>query len=611
MHDRRGKSSGRAAREPGAPRKGTAGPARRVPVVWASAALVAAVLVTYAPSARYSFMTWDDNEYVTENPHVRGGLSWDTVVWAVRSVHAGNWHPLTWLSHALDVDLYGPDGAWGHHLTNILLHAANAVLLLVVLRWLTGRLWPSAVVAALFALHPLHVESVTWIAERKDVLCTFFMLLAIMAYGWYAARPTVRRYLLVVAAFAAALVSKPMAVTLPVVLLAMDYWPLGRLRWSAVWEKLPLLGMSAASGAITLLAQRTAVVSHSLVALSLGERIAHAVYAYGMYLVKMVCPWPGTLVPLVPLPAHGGPAVELWRVLVFAALLAGITVLAVWARRRRPYVLFGWLMYLVMLLPVAGLVQVGRQLLADRYTYVPLVGPFIIIVWLVADLTARHVRWRRAALAASVIVPVVLGALASDQQRLWADPLTFWGTVAEAYPRNGTAQNNLGDAHTRAGNAERALDCYRRAAEADPNDPVVLCNYANTLLAANRLDQAVTYYRRALRLSPRDVMAHNGLGLALRQLGRTDEAIVHFRQALEGDPAHWRARLNLGGALATAGNIEAGIREFQEVIRTHPDVPNAYHDMGVALQLQGKTEEAARYFAEAARRRRNVQIPTP
>jgi len=530
-----------------------------------AAVLAVAAIVAYLPSLRSGFLSWDDDTYVTENRHVAAGLSWDTVVWAFTRYHSANWHPLTWLSHAADVSLYGLDSPRGHHLTNVLLHAANTVLLLVALRRLTGRLWPSAAVAGLFALHPLHVESVAWIAERKDLLCALFMFLAVWAYAVYASGPTWRRYLLVVAAFAAALMSKPMAVTLPLALLVLDWWPLGRLGRRAVLEKVPLLVMSAASSLATFLIQRADGGVHELGVTGLAERVCNVPYAYVMYLVKMVWPAPGSLVPLYPLTGLGGPVIRPWMAIGLALVLAVVTILVVWQRRRRPYLLAGWLIYVVMLVPVIGLVQAGRQMMADRYTYVPLVGVFVAVVFLVAHAAAGRPRLRRAAAALAAVVLVALGALSWHQQRVWANSITFWSYVAEAYPQCCTAYTYLGWDCAGTGDNRRALAYFQKAVEVDPDD----------------------------------VLANINLGTALQALGRFEPAMAQFRHTLEMHPDAWPARYNMGVILLSQRKAEAAAEQLRIVVREKADYAPAWLRLGVALRLLDRPDEAKACFSRA------------
>jgi len=594
--------------------------------------LAVAAAVAYVPSLRNGFV-WDDTPYVSANPHIRNGLTGESAAWALTHWYSSNWHPLTWLSHAADVSLYGLSRPWGHHLTNLLLHAANTALLLVVLHRLTRRLWPSAVVAGLFALHPLHVESVAWVAERKDVLCAFFMLLTVWTYAAYASRPSWRRYLLVALTFAAALASKPMAVTLPVVLLVLDWWPLGRLSQRSVVEKIPLFAMSAGSCVATLVIQHASGAMRDVRSLGLGERFAGAVYAYGTYLVQAVWPAPGRLVPFHPLPAFGGPAVGPWQVAARGLMLAAITALAILQRRHRPYLLAGWLIYVVMLVPVIGLVQVGRQLMADRYTYVPLVGMFVAVVFLVAGAVADRRQLRRAAAAVAVVVLAALGALAWHQQRVWADPVTFWTYVAEAYPRTSLPYNNLARLRSLQGDLPRATALYRKALALEPDNHILNCNLGIMLLRANQPDEALPYLLRARELNPRwarthyglgrvmikkgrkqeaarhlaravalepdFLLAHAQLGAVLLDLGRLDEAVPHLVRALELNPGYVQARVNLGGAMLVRGHWSAAAEQLRVAVRQDPNLGLAWKYLGIALRELGQTDKAERCFVRA------------
>jgi len=586
------------ARAGGPPSDGAA-EGRRAAVAVA-AVLAAAAAVAYTRSLGNGFV-WDDNPYVLDNRGIRGGLTPESAAWALRARHSSNWHPLTWLSHAADVSLHGLDRPWGHHLTNLLLHAANTVLLFIVLNRLTRRLWPSAVVAALFALHPLHVESVAWVAERKDLLCALFMFLAIWAYASYAARPSWRRYLLVVAAFAAALMSKPMAVTLPVVLLVLDWWPLGRLSRRSVLEKIPLFVMTVASCVVTLHVQHAGGAMRDVRALGMGERAANAVYACGMYLVQAAWPAPGRLVPFHPLPGFGGPAVGPWQVAVLGLMLAAVTALAVHHRRRRPFLLAGWLVYGVMLVPVIGLVQVGRQLMADRYTYVPLVGVFVAVVFLVAHLVAGRPGLRRAAATLAVVVLAALGGLTWHQQRLWADPVTFWSYVAEAYPRTSLPHNNLARLHSIQGDLPRATAGYRKALSLEPGNHALNCNLGIILLRADRPDEALPYLLRARELNPRWARTHYGLGRAMIKKGRKPEAAVHLARAVELEPDFAHAHAQLGAVLFDLGRPDEAVDHLTRALALKPDYAEARVNLGAAMLLRGQWGAAAEHLRAAVR----------
>ncbi|MBN2581444.1 MAG: tetratricopeptide repeat protein [Planctomycetes bacterium] len=609
MAARARKSQSQTARIPAAADAGAPGRG----LVTAALVLAALTLAVYLPSLGNDFLNWDDNSYVTENAHVRDGLSIDTVTWAFRSREAANWHPLTWLSHAADVTLFGMR-PWGHHLTSILLHALNSALLLIALHRLTRRLWPSAVVAALFALHPLHVESVSWVAERKDVLCGTFTFLTLWAYAVYASRPSVRRYLLVALAFAAALMSKPMAVTVPFVLLLLDVWPLGRLSWRSVAEKLPLAAMTAASCVVTFLVQQHGRAVRDLEALPLAQRLANASYAYAMYLAKTFWPWPGTLVPFYPLADRGGPLIGVPAAAGFAAVLLAVTIAALilW-RRRRPQLLVGWLVYVGMLVPVIGLVQVGKQIMADRYTYLPLVGVFVAVAWLVAEWAATYPHRRRAVVVATGVALVILGGLTVRQQRVWRDPVTFWEYNAQAWPQNGVAWDSLSAAYwaramdpsrtdRQQANVARAIAAGRKAIAAQDDDARFFGNLGNMLLGAGqqygdgqRIAEAETHYRKALDLDPTWQGAETGLGNAALWRKDYDGAIEHFRRAVDLDPDFASTHYNLAQAYYAKGDLDSALEAFKKAATLRPDWADACHNVAAVLYAQGKTEEAMQW----------------
>ena len=568
--------------------------------------LAVAVLISYTPSLESGFLNWDDDVYVTGNVDVRQGLSWETVAWAFRSDEAANWHPLTWLSHALDVSIYGLDRPWGHHLTNLLLHALNAVLLLLALHRLTGRLWASAAVAGLFALHPLHVESVAWVAERKDLLCATFVFLALWAYGAYAARPSARRYLLVVLAFAAALMAKPVAVTVPFVLLLLDYWPLKRLSWRSAAEKLPLVAMTTASCVVTFVAQRAGGAMRQLEALPLAQRVANAAYAYVMYLVNSFWPAPGRLVPLYPLANRGGPQIGLGLALCFIAALAAVTVVVLLLWRRKPYLVVGWLIYLGMLVPVIGLVQVGKQIMADSSTYLPLVGVFVAVVWLVADWVAHKSDLRKFVATVAGVVLVLLAGLTYHQQRIWHNRVGFWQYCAAAYPGNSVALDQLAGVYWDRGMIRQSIATSRQAVNAQPEDYLALSNLAFRVFTVGRVRnirsgilEAERLYRRALEIEPTHYLAHNGLAAVLILLDKPDQVVTHCERALQLKPDFVQARVNWGLALIALKQYDAAIEQFNAAIEQQGDLVVAHESMGIALFWQKKYDAAIEKFKKA------------
>ncbi len=492
--------------------------------------LALATLVVYWQVHNYGFLNYDDPTYVSKNQNIQSGITWESLKWAFATGHAGNWHPLTWISHMLDWRLFGTDAGW-HHLTSLFLHIANALLLFAVLKRMTNTLWRSAFVAAAFALHPLHVESVAWIAERKDVLSTFFWMLTMAAYLRYVQRPGPVRYLLALLFFAMGLMAKPMLVTLPFVLLLLDYWPLGRLQFGQnvkhlgrqrskstnavsqrqslyhlLWEKVPFLAISAISSVVTFLVQRSAGSVAPIEALPLIVRIANAIVSYLTYIQKMI--WPSRLAMFYPYPDKTD---LIWRAAAFALLLGFITVAVVCLMRRRKYLFTGWLWYLGTLVPVIGLVQVGEQAFADRYTYVPLAGLFIVIAWGVPDLLAKW-RFRKPALAASAIaVLLALSICAHRQQRHWRNTTTLCEHAFEVTRDNYVAHFCIAGDFLQKGKNDQAIAHYSHSLQIKQNYFIALGGLAAALCRQGQTDQAVEYYTKAIQHKPDWVFPINNL----------------------------------------------------------------------------------------------------
>ncbi len=526
-----------------------------------TALLLGVILLVYAQVRTFAFVNLDDQQYVTSNPVVLRGLTWDGVAWAFGGFHAANWHPLTWLSHMADVTLFGAD-AGAHHAVNVALHALNALLLFGFLRRATGATWRSAAVAALFAVHPLHVESVAWVSERKDVLSGAFFFLTLHAWLGYTRRPGAGRYVAVAALFVLGLLAKPMLVTLPLVLLLVDAWPLGRLAPGAaggstpsraarlVAEKVPLLVLAAASSIVTWLAQSAGGATASAEAIPLGGRVANAAVSYVLYLVRTV--WPSGLAAFYPHPSLAGDGIPAWKTAGALLLLLAVTAAAVRERARRPYLLFGWLWFVGTLLPVIGLVQVGEQGLADRYSYLPLTGLLVAAVWGGAE---RLGRLRSPALAwGAAAAPILALALAAHAQAsTWRDSLALHGRALEVTERNWNAWSGLGDA----------------------------------LADAGRPQEAIAAYREALRVRPRLATAWNGLGAAYGQLGAHAEAIAAFEEALRSQPGYADAWYNLGTAHGSLGRHARAAECFRAALRIRPDDARAWQNLGVASVLSG------------------------
>ncbi len=568
--------------------------------VWVCLLLALATIATYWQVTGHDFISYDDLEYVTGNPHVQDGFTPGSFVWAFGTTHTANWHPLTWLSHLLDIQLYGMNPR-GHHVSGLLLHVTNAILLFAVFRRMTGAVWPSAFVAAFFALHPLHVESVAWVAERKDVLSALFWMLSLWSYVRYVERPGPKRYLAVVAFFFLGLLSKPMVVSLPFVLLLLDYWPLGRLRAGLaggrqlVLEKVPLFALAAVVGVVTFLAQQGGGTVRSLAAHPIPARIANALLSYVFYLGQMI--WPIDLAVFYPYP-RGFPW---WQVLVAGLLLALLSLFSVRLSGRAPYVIVGWLWYLGTLVPVIGLVQVGAQARADRYTYLPLIGISLALAWGVPALVAR---WRYRNISLAVVASAVLAALAvtsAMQVRHWADSEKLFEHALRATRDNDIAHYNLGLGLASQGRTFEAIDHFLAAVRIDPRFADAHNNLGNALEHQGRTAEAIRHYEEALRIDPAMASAHYNLGLALARRGDTIRAIVHFNEALRIRPAYAQAHNNLGIVLIDLGRTTAAIDHFTEALRIDPDSATAHYNLGVVLASQGKHEQAIAHFAEALR----------
>ncbi len=562
--------------------------------------LVLTTLATFAPVLVASFTSFDDEAYVTENPHVKDGLSAASLRWALTATDAANWHPVTWWSHMLDWELFGGNPG-GHHLSSLLLHAINAVTLFLLLDSLTGSWGRSAVVAALFALHPLHVESVAWVAERKDLLSTLFWLLGIGAYVRWVRAPGWGRYTAVLVCHALALAAKPMPVTLPVTLLLLDVWPLERWRRAEprssvgaalrglVLEKAPLIALSAASSVVTVLVQRKGGALVALDVRPLADRLANAVVACAEYLVDTV--WPAGLAAFYPIPAAGQP---LWKILGAGAAL-GLISFVVWQRRSHPWLAVGWLWYVVTLLPVIGLVQVGQQARADRYTYVPLIGIFLMACWEIPATVARRF------VGAIVIMLGALAAATFVQAGYWRDTRSLAEHALEVTDGNPMAHLQLSGVFEAAGDLESALAHCSEAVRLAPGVAEAREYFGRLLAERGRGDEAIREYRAALAIDPRLRAAHNNLGNELARRGQIEPAIEHYEEALRIDPGYTQAHTNLGVVLTASGRAEAALRHFETALKLAPDSVAALYGSGAALAALHRWEEAAARFTAALR----------
>ena len=617
--------------------------------VWLMAALLALVTIAlYWPATGHDFVNYDDPLYVTDNAHVQAGLTWQGLAWAFGRVHGEGtyWHPLTWVSHMLDCQLYGLK-PWGHHLTNVLLHAANAVLVFLVFRRMTGAFWRCAVLAALFAVHPLQVDTVAWVAERKNLLSALFWLLTTWAYVryvegrrknaecrmqkpeasglWSGVRspwslshlPSSIFYLLSLGLFALGLMCKPVLVTLPFVLLLLDYWPLerkaeGRMRkaeagaggtvqggtwpWMRlVWEKVPFLALAAASSVITMLAHHALGLLDSVSMLPWDTRLENALVSYVRYLGKTF--WPSRLAVFYPYPD----AWPIWEVVTCGLVLLVISGLVLGAARSRPWWLVGWFWFLGVLVPFIGLVQAGAQAMADRFMYVPVIGIIVAVVWGLAGL-AKGGRYRQIGLSVAGCAAVVVCLVLTRQQLgYWKDGEALFRHTLEVTESNYLAHNNLGYALYVKGHLDEAIRQFQEAIRLEPDHTDAHNNLGYAFYVKGQMDEAIRQYHEALRLNPDDADAHSNLGIALGNKGQTDEAIRQFQEAIRLKPGHVQAHYNLGIALASKGQMDEAIRQLQEAIRLKPDNAEAHYNLGTALDKKGQIDEAIRQFQEALR----------
>ena len=594
------------------------------------------VALVFLPTTRNEFLSFDDGAFVTANPQVQSGLSWKSLIWALRNPVAANWHPVTVLSHMLDCQLYGLK-PWGHHLTNVLIHALNTVLVFLVFRRMTGAFWRCVVLAALFGLHPLRVESVAWVAERKDVLSSLFFLLALWAYASYVEAKRESRnekaemetpssvlpppaselkpplschlpssifYFLSLACFVLGLMSKPMLVTLPFVLLLLDYWPLQRFGFKIqdsrfktflrlVSEKLPFFVLAAVCSVVTCLLQRTAGAMATDLPLEL--RLANTPISYVRYLGKTF--WPANLAIFYPHPFWW----PTWQVIASATLLLVILAVVILLARRWPYLALGWLWFCGTLVPVIGLVQVGNQSIADRYTYLPSIGLFVLLVWGAYDVT---VRWRdRTAFqsAAAVVVTILCLVWTRQQIGYWRDDESLWGHAVTATENNGFAHLKLGTTLAGKGRVDEAIGHFESAIRLSPRDDRAYGKLAFAFAEKHLLAEAVQQYEAALRLNPGDAGFHNDLGLTLARQGRIDEAIQHYTEALRLKPDFAEVHYNLGLALASRGHYREAAVHFQKVLQLKPEDPKARQKLEGTLATQQQLEQATAAYREALR----------
>jgi len=579
--------------------------------------LALATLAIYAQTYRFGFLAYDDDQYVYNTAAVKEGLTPSGLAWAFTTFHCSNWHPVTWLSHMLDCRLFGLN-AGAHHVTNVLLHVANTLLLFVAFAKMTRRVWRSFIIAGILAVHPLHVESVVWVSQRKDLLSAFLGLLTLLVYIGYVRRPTKLRLASVAVVFALALAAKPMLVTFPFVLLLLDVWPLGRLSWPPRWRAVrPLIGekavffaLTAAASVATFVAQKWSGAVQPLTNLPLGARLANASIGYASYIVRAF--WPAGLGVLYPFgtPSAGAAMASL------IAILA-VTVAVIFLGRKRPYAAVGWFWYLGMLVPVIGIVQVGAQSTADRYTYLPLVGVSLALVWLIADIAEGRTFIRRAAGATGCVALILLGGLAWRQTSYWTSSRALFEHTLAVTQGNFVILNNLGVVLSQEGRFSDAIASFRKALEINPDyadahanlrtlavtrrDCVALNDAGVVLVGKGRFADAMTDFQKALEINPDYAEANANLGRELLRAGKVEDACPYLTRAVRAVPGRADVRAALGTVLAAQGKFEESRIHLEEAARIAPDQADTHSNLGFVLARLGRVDEAISRYREALR----------
>jgi Flp pilus assembly protein TadD len=569
--------------------------------------LIICTTFVYWPTRDIDFISFDDNDYVVENPHVRSGLSKDGIYWAFNFTDKDKtyWHPLTWLSHMLDVHLFGMNPGQ-HHFSNVLIHIANTLLLFLLLNRITGALWRSAIVAALFAVHPINVDSVAWISQRKNVLSTLFWMITLGGYVFYALKPNSFRYLAVVIAFILGLLAKPMIVTLPFVLVLIDYWPLKRLvigksardclgsNYLLILEKVPLLLLSGLSVYMSSASVQKMNNIISLESVDINLRIFNALISYPKYLAKML--WPSKLAVFYPYPNTVPP----WQLIGASVLLTGITIVVIWWLRRYSYLMVGWLWFIGTMVPVIGLVQVGLwPAIADRWAYVPFIGLFIIVAWGGKEVVCRwQIKPIFIAFGAAILL-LALMIVSRNQVGFWANSITLYSHTLRVTENNFRMHNNLALALADAGRYEQSLLHMRAALEQKPNNPDYINNLGYVLMEQGRYEEAIRNFERAIKLDPRKWSVHQNFATVLMRTGQASEAISHYYIALDLAPNNKNVLNDLANAMVRQGRITDAILLYSKALSRDPHDPEIHNNYGVALIQMGRFKKAIYHFRRA------------
>jgi len=563
--------------------------------------LILVTTVLYWQVREFDFVNYDDTKYIVDNPHIQNGISFDSIIWAFTTQYFSNWHPLTWLSYLLDFKAFGL-WAGGYHLVNLFFHICNTLLLFFVFRKMTGQIWQSGFLAALFALHPLHVESVAWISERKDMLSAFFWLLSIWAYIRYVRRPLWHRYLWVVVLFILGLMSKPMVVTLPFVLLLLDFWPLRRLELDIpetkfylkiaglIREKIPMFLLAAASAGITFYAQHQGGAVQSFDVLPLSDRLITAVTSYVIYIIKTV--YPVKLVVFYPYLVE----ISWWNSIVAIMTLASLTGLAIKLLHRDSYIIIGWLWFLGTMVPVIGLVQVGGQSMADRYMYLPMIGLLIIIAWGIPDLLA-YSRYKRAMVGLLAIITIsIISTITWTQVGYWRNSTTLFSHAIGIMPDNVLARNKLGEALSKKGELIQAIPHYEFVLKQNPWNHDALINLGLTLLNMEKPSDATVYFNRVLEISPDDPQALRLSGYAMAAMGNYEQAIQYYVQALKKDQTNAELHFFIGVAYNALTKQSMAVHHYQKAIELKPDDTLASLNLGNIYYRSGRMDLAGKIY---------------
>jgi protein O-mannosyl-transferase len=584
---------------------------KKLSILVITAALIVITLSVYMQVGNHPFQIIDDGDYITDNPHVELGITSNNIAWAFTSIHSSNWHPITWLSHMADAQLYGMNPR-GHHLTSVAIHTFNTLLLFYLLFRLTHAFWQSFFVAVLFSIHPLHVESVAWVAERKDVLSMFFMLITLLFYSEYVMKQKNMHYFVSLFFFILGLMAKPMLVTLPIVMLLLDIWPLERYRHNGIQsvhqisstvialikEKIPFIFFALLSCFITIYAQHKGGSVASLANIPFHLRIENALVAYIKYIGKTL--WPHDLAILYPFPS----TIPIWQSTISLSILFLLSAAAIWSVRSYPYVAVGLFWFIITLVPVIGLVQVGAQSMADRYTYLPLIGIFIIIAWGGSDIS-KGMRHRQGILGMlTVTITFVLVAITWHQLGYWRDNISLYRhAIKITTGNNSLIHSSLADALMLRGkeNIDEAILEYREALRLNPYNWLAHCNLGIALIDKGNIDEAILEYKEALRIVPNNVSVHYYLGRAFNDKGNFDDAIQQYQKALQINPSHVKSYNSLGVAYSNKGMLDEAIQKYYEALKVDPNYVDAHYNLALDLTNRGRLDAAIYEFREALR----------